>query len=323
MEGLTAHLLRFHGRVVTPLLLNPHKGSALRGAFFHTLLRRFCFRQDNPRCPVCPLHASCPVSALVWSLDDGGRRGREVPRPFVFDPPLELKTLYQPGERFDFGLTLFSDALQLFPYAILTFQEMARSGIGKRHLGDGGRPQRGRFELERIEAVNPLTGQSQLVHQAEDNLVSVPDIPITHDQVLASPGEVPDALALRLLTPLRLIDRGRLVRPLGFAPLVQRLLERLSALWERYGDGPLALNFGGLIAQAENIVVVEDRTRWIELASYSTRLQRSTPLGGYVGSITFAGSLEPFLPWLVWGQFTHVGKDATKGNGWYQMEGAR
>jgi hypothetical protein len=28
---------------------------------------------------------------------------------------------------------------------------------------------------------------------------------------------------------------------------------------------------------------------------------------------------SPFLPYLIWGQFTHVGKDATKGNGVYRI----
>jgi len=29
--------------------------------------------------------------------------------------------------------------------------------------------------------------------------------------------------------------------------------------------------------------------------------------------------LAPLLPWLAWGQAPHVGKDATKGNGWYLL----
>jgi len=29
---------------------------------------------------------------------------------------------------------------------------------------------------------------------------------------------------------------------------------------------------------------------------------------------------RPLLPWLVWGQFTHVGKNAVKGDGWYEIE---
>jgi hypothetical protein len=36
-----------------------------------------------------------------------------------------------------------------------------------------------------------------------------------------------------------------------------------------------------------------------------------------VGRITFEGELAPFLPWLMWGEVVHGGKDATKG--WYRL----
>ncbi|MGH2391800.1 MAG: CRISPR system precrRNA processing endoribonuclease RAMP protein Cas6 [Chloroflexota bacterium] len=42
-------------------------------------------------------------------------------------------------------------------------------------------------------------------------------------------------------------------------------------------------------------------------------------MGGLVGKITFTGDLAPFLPWLVWGEIRHVGKDTAKGNGLYQI----
>jgi hypothetical protein len=127
-------------------------------------------------------------------------------------------------------------------------------------------------------------------------------------------------LAIRFLTPARLVDGGRLVRRPDFRILMQRLLERLSALAREFCDTPLALDFGGLIHQAAAVQLVADDTRWVELESYSTRLGRATPLGGFIGQATFAGDLAPFLPWLLWGQFTHVGKDAVKGNGWYTWQ---
>jgi len=71
--------------------------------------------------------------------------------------------------------------------------------------------------------------------------------------------------------------------------------------------------------KAEAMRVVRDETRWVELESYSTRLGRATPIGGLVGRVTFEGDLAPFWSWLMWGQFTHVGKDAVKGNGMYRI----
>jgi len=157
--------------------------------------------------------------------------------------------------------------------------------------------------------------------QAGDDLVSVPDIPITdaHVQAVATLSPETARLTLEFLTPLRLVDQGRLVQRLAFLPFLLRLLERLEALSVRYGGQRLPFDHAQLLPAVEQVTVLEDATRWIELESYSTRRQARSPMGGLVGSVTFGGPLAPFLPWLLWGQFTHAGKDAVKGNGLYRL----
>ncbi|MBI2863669.1 MAG: CRISPR system precrRNA processing endoribonuclease RAMP protein Cas6 [Chloroflexi bacterium] len=326
---LTVHLLRFEVRAIDPILLNEHKGSALRGALFNALRGRFCHNREVASCHPCPLHATCPICTLVATVDEGGQRGADPPRPFVIDPPLDQKTYYQPGDTLEFGLTLFGDGLKLFPYVVVAFQEAGNQGTGKRVASGNARPQRGRFAIEKIEAVNPLTGERQPVKTKGDDLIRLPNVPLTFSRVEGGGWRVegapstlsPQTLTLRFLTPVRLIDNGRLVRPLRFRPLVQRLFERLTGLMAYYAGAQLEEDFAGLLALAEEVPVVEDRMRWVELDSYSARQHRATPMGGLVGEISFAGELGPFLPYLIWGQFTHVGKDATKGNGWYRVEG--
>ena len=121
------------------------------------------------------------------------------------------------------------------------------------------------------------------------------------------------------MTPLRLVDDQQLVKQMAFRPFIQRLHGRLKQLTAEYSDTPLDFDLRQVMAQAEAVRVVCDEMRWVELASYSTRLGRATPLGGLMGRVTFEGDLSPFAAWLVWGQFTHVGKDAVKGNGWYRI----
>ena len=66
---------------------------------------------------------------------------------------------------------------------------------------------------------------------------------------------------------------------------------------------------------------MENYLSWEELRSYSTRQRRDTPTSGLMGHVTLqAEDWSPFLPWLTWGQYTHVGKDAVKGNGWYEVK---
>lgn len=126
-------------------------------------------------------------------------------------------------------------------------------------------------------------------------------------------------IKLRFKTPLRLVTNGELVHRLSFATLMRRLFERLSTLWGAYADESLSLDFPTLLTQAELVRVAEDNTRWVELERYSNRQQRRMPMGGLVGDIAFEGDLAPFLPWLIWGSITHLGKYAVMGNGWYEL----
>ena len=43
--------------------------------------------------------------------------------------------------------------------------------------------------------------------------------------------------------------------------------------------------------------------------------RRAIYLGGLVGTAAYEGDFAEFLPWLLWGQLVHVGKNATFGLG--------
>jgi hypothetical protein len=128
-----------------------------------------------------------------------------------------------------------------------------------------------------------------------------------------------DRLTLHFHTPLRLIDKKQLVQQIALRPLIQRLMRRLGDLSLAYGAGKLALDWQALLAQAEQVQVVDDQTRWVDVVSYSARQHRRTPIGGLIGSATFAGDLTHLRELLVWGSLIHVGKNAVKGDGWYTV----
>jgi hypothetical protein len=352
MESFSAHRLRVVAEVQRTIELNEHQGSAIRGSLFHALRNRFCMNQEVEECAACPLAVSCPVATLVSTLRPESGRGRDVPRPYTIQPPRpgsghpverpdgRLVFCYHPGEELEFGLTLYAQALQLFPYVVLAVGELEQNGIGRKTKQAGGRWRRGTFRVSEIRAENPLTGERQPVLKAGDQLVQVPDVPITHAQVCEwanqrmreaanSESRIANCesrITLHFLTPTRIIKQGHLLKPghFSFQPFFQRLMERLEALSRDFSDTPLRFDDPkGLIEAASRVETPDNRLVWEELRSYSTRRRAESPTSGLTGSVTLkADDWSPFWPWLVWGQFTHVGKDAVKGNGWYETRTA-
>ncbi len=362
MDRFVAYRLKFDCEVLSPMVLTRNPGSMLRGAFFGALRHDFCLNKTVV-CRDCATAALCPICQLVATVDRESPRGDEVPRPFAIEPMTADVRRYEPGDPFQFGLTLFGNALSLFPYVMLAAQRMGELGLGRSGSGrdllrlldcsdcstaetaqtaqtaqtpETARPPTpdsrlstpdsrlqspGRFWLRQVMVSNPLTGVEKRLYSSDAQLVTVPDVPITQGDVVNFCEKIPaDRIDLKLLTPLRLISAGKLVHDLTFEALLRRLLRRLTDLCGKYGGGSLTADFAGLLRLAQEIGISENHTRWLELTSYSRRQDKTTPMGGLVGQIVFAGDLRPFLPYLVWGQFTHVGKDATKGNGLYRLK---
>ncbi|HEY3230251.1 MAG TPA: CRISPR system precrRNA processing endoribonuclease RAMP protein Cas6, partial [Roseiflexaceae bacterium] len=244
--------------------------------------------------------------------------GDQRPRPYAIQPPADGPRRYDPGAVFSFGLGLFGSAAQLFPYVVMAAQALGENGIG-RPLPELGH-RRGRARVEQIAAIQPLKGARQVLYQAGSYAVQAPGLPVTAVDVAAHAAALPpDRLTLRFLTPLRLVDDQHLVKRLALRPLVQRLMRRLDDLCIAYGDGPLGLDFGALLDQAARVETVDDRTRWVDVVSYSARRNQRTPIGGLVGSVTFEGDMTMLRELLVWGSLVHVGRNAVKGAGWYQI----
>lgn len=321
MGALVTHHFLFTAEVVSPLELDEHSGAALRGNFFDAVWSRYCNNKSSPTCAACPLHTMCPVSALVAPLREENSRGRDIPRPYIILPPLGTQH-YEPGSRLVFGITLFGTIVQLFPYIVMATKVLEAKGLGRKLNENHG--QRGRFKILQIESYNPVNAERHVVYQVGKTKVAVPTISVTPLDVLARAEALPtDKVTINFLTPTRILYKEKLVHHAAFGPLVQRLLERLTALEQAYGnEGEQGLTgrWRELVALAGSVQCTNDSTQWEELQSYSGRQRRSTPIGGIVGKATFVGDLAPFRELLTWGELIHVGKNAVKGNGWYKIQ---
>ncbi|MCZ7571797.1 MAG: CRISPR system precrRNA processing endoribonuclease RAMP protein Cas6 [Ardenticatenaceae bacterium] len=326
---LTMHHFEFEVEATTALGLYRHSGTALRAALFAALSRHFCTAPTAAAAGDLRHKEQCPVCWLLAREVVEDERGKDVPRPLALrPPPLGAPTDLRPGERWRFGLTLAGEqTVNLFPYLLLAVQAMGEQGVGRPVAGG----RRGRFALRRVWAINPFTEMRQVLLAEGEQVVAMPDLPVTAAQVEAAAERLVTQVAarggqltLRFLTPMRLIERGALVHTARFAPLFQRVLERIEQLGRLYGSH-VALaeeERARLLAAAGRVLMLEERTHWADVKSPSGRKPQPTPIGGFVGEATYrSDQWRSLLPWLLWGQLAQAGKNTTKGNGWYRVEG--
>lgn len=318
--SLTTHHLYIIARVSTPLELDEQSGSALRRAISEALWGRFCANKDAPKCAECVLVRVCPVATLVAPMREGEQQGDEQsPRPYVVRPPHGHVQHYDPGETLQFGLGLFGPATDLFPFLLIAVDNLERGGLGRKLEVNQG--QRGTVQVEQIVAVHPLTEQTRVLYQRGSPLVQIPGLPVQPAQVAAyAAGLPPDRLTIHFKTPLRLVHHQRLVKQIALQPLLQQLIMRLDALCQIYGSGPLELDVPRLLELAKRVSVVDDRTCWVDVINQSFLQHRRISTGGLIGRATFVGDLTELRTLLVWGSLLHVGQNAVKGGGWYEIE---
>jgi len=293
---------------IEALDLPSYLGSTLRGAFGHVFRRIACLAPHGGRCPAadtCPYHlvfepAPPPDAAALSTLDD-------IPRPFVIAPAPAAGRAYRAGDEVAFDLTLIGRAREFFPHFVVTLREL-------RALGRGRHP----VALRRIEAVDSFGGRPTPVYRDEDNLVRSHDASVSLGTCAhLAPPQGP--VTLRFLTYTRLKHDGDWARRPEFHVVFRRLLGRLSSLALFHCGVRLDLDFVDLIERAKAVRLVEDRTRWEDWTRYSSRQDRRMTLGGLVGEAVYEGPLDGLWPFLVFGQWTHVGKNATFGLGRYEI----
>ncbi|MGI6604023.1 MAG: CRISPR system precrRNA processing endoribonuclease RAMP protein Cas6 [bacterium] len=304
---------------VGPLGLNlpAFKGSTLRGAFGSTFRRLTCARHNEENCKDCLVKENCPYARVFESAPPEGSTAltkyESIPRPFVFEPPLEDRTQYDPGEKLTFGLVLIGHGIDYLPYFILAFRELGSLGLGK-----GRHP----YSLKEVRAIDPLTGEVQQIYTDEQNRV------LNHANFLVDTLSIldscsnknPTILSLHFLTMTRLKYKNQWTKTLHFHILVRNLLRRVSSLAYFYHGIEWDEDFPSIINQAAEVRIYEDRSLWSQWQRYSSRQNQKISLGGVIGEVTYTGSLKPFLPLLQLGSLVHVGKAATFGMGKYRLK---
>ncbi len=312
-DGFTVQHLRFAVRPTESIVFADQSGSPLRGALYQAMSENFCtepfvIKQSEH-------HATtCPTCWLLNAENPDSKRGNQTARPITVEPPA-IKA-YRKGEIFDFGFSFIGKAQNFIPYVARAVQRMGQIGIGKG---------RGRFELVTITEYNPLYDAHRDLMKKW--VVQPPTLQITPAQIGDQLKDLsPDKIVIQLITPMTLIQNERMVKAPDPAVFISRLIERIQALTESYAETTTPaprddwmVLAESLKAHAQTIRITYDETQWAEARSGSVRQSTYTNIGGIIGRFRWEGDLSPLLPWILWGQSLHVGKNAVKGNGWYRV----
>ena len=329
-----AHNLRiglFQFRLVPEQTLHVpaiNKGNMLRGGFGHAFRRLCCIPQCKDA-KACPIAATCPYKSVFEPSPAPGSerlsKNQDIPRPFVFRAPQTTKSCFQKSETFEFGLVLIGRALDFLPYFVLSFRELAAEGLGLN---------RARCTLERVEqtgvssnGVRPPGCEAKLIYSAKDQVFRATESVNAGEWMRARLGELPSphgrgatqGITIRFLTPTFLRADGEVVRRPEFHHVFKRLRDRINALSNFFGEGPMDMDFRGLGERAEKVRTVSARIEWVERFRTSSKTRQRHELSGLVGEAAYEGDLSEFLPWLALGELLHVGKHTAWGNGWLEV----
>lgn len=316
LDRLRIASYRFVLESIEPMSLPPYKGAALRGGFGQAFKRMACV-QPGSRCDACQQTARCAYSYVFETPappDSEVLRTHEaVPRPFVFEPPLDDKTEYEVGDELAFGLVLIGRGIDYLPYFILAFKALGDVGLGRG---------RARFRLKQVWARDPLGPWETLIYDGPSDALRNVEMTAGIAEIEQAAAALPDhELSVRFLTPTCLKHGGEMVREPAFHVLVRALLRRVSSLYYFHCGERWEADYKGLIEQAQTVETVEATVSWQGWKRYSSKQERRIDMGGLVGRLRYAGPLADFRSLLVLGSVVHVGKGCVFGNGKYVIPG--
>ena len=287
--------------------LPPYMGSMLRGAM-GTIFRRNACMAEKADCKDCMFIRQCEYAYVFKTSHLNAAENTEqhyVPRPFVIKPPLDEKTYYSAGKTFEFELLLIGRGADLLPFFIAAFAEAAQNGFST-----GRYP----FQLEKVE--QNLPEGRQLLWDGGKQLHRQPVLERSRPVKLEGDADR-HCITLKLRTPIRMVDRGKLSNELDFVLLMHNIFSRLDLLGRAHGTGCLDLPYEELLDKASRVEIVPEISvlRWEDWQRYSYRQEKSLLMDGLVGRITYQGELEPFMPYLRMAEIFHVGKGTVFGLG--------
>lgn len=177
-------------------------------------------------------------------------------------------------------------------------------------ISRSGRPFR--CTLVRTECLG-YQGGRQFISSAAfvDRAPELPELTVMSAADLNNGVADPDAIVLRLTSPLRLMEGSGLARQFSFSRFCMSVVRRVTAIAYYYGDGEIDCDFREVSGSVQRVVCMRH--------SFSYSSTGDTRTCGLLGSGVFSGELHAVMPFLLAGSMTSVGKGASHGMGSFEL----
>jgi hypothetical protein len=293
------------------------KGVVFKGGLGNVLKDKACLL-PGAQCHNCSLNDNCIYVQIFENPIPAGSKyltGQTyAPHPFVIEPPLENKDYYKPGEVIDFKLILVGSAVRYLPYFIYAFIELGSRGIGKLVHG-----KRGKCYLNRVESLGGIDGEPLSTLYLNDcQSYLEPSVLLTLDALINNSAGFIDHcqfLKVSFLTPTSIKNLEQINHTLDFKLFIKNVLRRFSTLSYFYCNHELKLDYAMLLDHAGRITVNKCNLKKISWGRFSGRQQQRFLDAGFHGEVSFYGDLDLFVPFVLIGQFLHIGKGTSYGFG--------
>ncbi len=303
----------------------PVGAAMLRRVLGKVLIDQHCIFQE-PRCEARPPAGSSPMAPAELCC-----QARSCPYGVLYAAsrtPRPPYALYLPPAR-DAGIdlievTLLADGWRFYPWLIGGLRQALQLGLGRRRQS---------FQVNEVLRVQPDRSRERLCGSGVSTLPATmaPDSLGLSLEPLAAGAPID----VMLLSPLRLLHEGRLVRgtagseaaAIPFKLLIARILDRFHGIFPPQATtaGPAFSPEAREILEraAAEVRLLHHDVDWLEVPDYSARSDREMTLGGWVGRLTYGPEARTFLPVLRAGEILHVGKNPVSGCGRIRVGEAR
>jgi len=253
IKNLKFSKIVFFLRPETYLSLPDFKGKTLRGGFGYAFKKIVCFSRVKKDCGECFLSDKCVYSLLFEGNFEGEKKWegvKEVPKPFIIEPPVSDKKVYNSSEILKFNLVLIGKAINYFPYFFLAFSHLGEIGIGK---------DRKKFKIEKVEQIYPE--ERKIYEMGNDYIEKVE--PGYYNPSKSETTEV-KRINFNFLSPVRIKCNGRYISILEFHHLIRNLTRRISMLSFFWCNGNETFERKQLIEESKKVKIKRCNLRWVD-----------------------------------------------------------